>query len=87
MSNNTLYCSFCEKSQHKVFHLIAGPSAFICSECVELCNDIISENKADRLVREMAEAIAKKLMDAQAAQEDAALKCKPKRWFGFGGPK
>ena len=38
-----LYCSFCGKSQHEVKKLIAGPSVFICDECVELCNDIICE--------------------------------------------
>jgi len=38
-----LYCSFCGKSQHEVRKLIAGPSVFICDECVELCNDIIRE--------------------------------------------
>ena len=38
-----LYCSFCGKSQHEVRKLIAGPSVFICDECVDLCNDIISE--------------------------------------------
>ena len=38
-----LYCSFCGKSQHEVKKLIAGPSVFICDECVELCNDIIRE--------------------------------------------
>ena len=38
-----LYCSFCGKSQHEVRKLIAGPSVFICDECIELCNDIISE--------------------------------------------
>ncbi|MDO8826573.1 ClpX C4-type zinc finger protein, partial [Methylophaga sp.] len=36
-----LYCSFCGKSQHEVKKLIAGPSVFVCDECVELCNDII----------------------------------------------
>ena len=40
---NTLYCSFCGKSQHEVRKLIAGPTVFICDECVELCNDIIRE--------------------------------------------
>jgi hypothetical protein len=39
--NNTLYCSFCGKSQHEVRKLIAGPTVFICDECVELCNDVI----------------------------------------------
>jgi ATP-dependent Clp protease ATP-binding subunit ClpX len=42
-SKNTLYCSFCGKSQHEVRKLIAGPTVFICDECVELCNDIIKE--------------------------------------------
>ncbi|MAZ65681.1 MAG: ATP-dependent Clp protease ATP-binding subunit ClpX [Kangiellaceae bacterium] len=41
--NKLLYCSFCGKSQHEVRKLIAGPSVFICDECVELCNDIIKE--------------------------------------------
>ena len=43
-----LYCSFCGKSQHEVRKLIAGPSVFICDECVELCNDIIREELDDR---------------------------------------
>ena len=38
-----LFCSFCGKSQHEVFKLIAGPSVYICNECVELCNDIIRQ--------------------------------------------
>ena len=42
-SKSTLYCSFCGKSQHEVRKLIAGPTVFICDECVELCNDIIRE--------------------------------------------
>jgi len=42
-----LYCSFCGKSQHEVRKLIAGPSVFVCDECVELCNDIIREELAD----------------------------------------
>ncbi len=44
-SKNTLYCSFCGKSQRDVRKLIAGPTVFICDECVELCTDIISEEK------------------------------------------
>src|SRR6266536_44357 len=48
-SKNTLYCSFCGKSQHEVRKLIAGPTVFICDECVELCMDIIrEENKTSR---------------------------------------
>ena len=42
-AKNTLYCSFCGKSQHEVKKLIAGPSVFICDECIDLCNDIIRE--------------------------------------------
>ncbi len=42
-----LYCSFCGKSQHEVRKLIAGPSVFVCDECVELCNDIIREEMHD----------------------------------------
>ncbi|HCH78358.1 MAG TPA: ATP-dependent Clp protease ATP-binding subunit ClpX, partial [Pseudomonas sp.] len=42
-SGKLLYCSFCGKSQHEVRKLIAGPSVFICDECVDLCNDIIRE--------------------------------------------
>ena len=49
-----LYCSFCGKSQHEVRKLIAGPSVFICDECVELCNDIIREELDDRTDRGQA---------------------------------
>jgi ATP-dependent Clp protease ATP-binding subunit ClpX len=45
-SKNTLYCSFCGKSQQEVRKLIAGPTVFICDECVELCKDIIHEEKS-----------------------------------------
>ena len=41
-----LYCSFCGKSQHEVKKLIAGPSVFICDECIELCNDIVRDEIA-----------------------------------------
>ena len=53
MSNNKniLYCSFCGKSQHEVRKLIAGPTVFICDECVELCMDIIKEESKDTLVK------------------------------------
>ncbi len=50
-SKNTLYCSFCGKSQHEVRKLIAGPTVFICDECVELCMDIIREENKSSLVR------------------------------------
>ena len=48
--NKLLYCSFCGKSQHEVKKLIAGPSVFICDECVDLCNDIIREELLDDTV-------------------------------------
>jgi ATP-dependent Clp protease ATP-binding subunit ClpX len=48
-SKNTLYCSFCGKSQHEVRKLIAGPTVFICDECVELCMDIIREEHKSQL--------------------------------------
>jgi ATP-dependent Clp protease ATP-binding subunit ClpX len=48
---NTLYCSFCGKSQHEVRKLIAGPTVFICDECVELCMDIIREEHKTSLVK------------------------------------
>ncbi|MFA7440910.1 MAG: ATP-dependent Clp protease ATP-binding subunit ClpX [Sphingomonadaceae bacterium] len=50
-SKNILYCSFCGKSQHEVKKLIAGPTVFICDECVELCNDIIREESRNTLVK------------------------------------
>ena len=50
-SKNTLYCSFCGKSQHEVKKLIAGPTVFICDECVELCMDIIREENKTSMVR------------------------------------
>jgi ATP-dependent Clp protease ATP-binding subunit ClpX len=47
-SGKLLYCSFCGKSQHEVRKLIAGPSVFVCDECVELCNDIIREEVEEK---------------------------------------
>ena len=41
-----LYCSFCGKGAHEVFHLVAGPTVFICDECVNLCQDIIAAKMA-----------------------------------------
>lgn len=48
-SKNTLYCSFCGKSQHEVRKLIAGPTVYICNECVELCMDIVREDGKNRI--------------------------------------
>jgi len=50
-TKNTLYCSFCGKSQHEVRKLIAGPTVFICDECVELCMDIIREENKNSYVK------------------------------------
>ena len=59
-SKNTLYCSFCGKSQHEVRKLIAGPTVFICDECVELCMDIIREENKSSLVKSR-DAIVRRL--------------------------
>ncbi len=50
-NKNILYCSFCGKSQHEVRKLIAGPTVFICDECVELCMDIIKEENKESFVK------------------------------------
>ena len=50
-NKNVLYCSFCGKSQHEVRKLIAGPTVFICDECVELCMDIIKEENKDTVIK------------------------------------
>ncbi|MDG6094593.1 ATP-dependent Clp protease ATP-binding subunit ClpX [Acetobacter sp. AN02] len=56
-SKNTLYCSFCGKSQHEVRKLIAGPTVFICDECVELCMDIIREEHKTALVSKARDGV------------------------------
>ncbi len=74
-SKNTLYCSFCGKSQHEVRKLIAGPTVFICDECVDLCTDIIQEeNAVPRLLTEGVPSpleIRKVLDDYVIGQEHA----------------
>src|SRR5262245_7618554 len=73
-TKNPLLCSFCGKNQHEVRKLIAGPTVFICDECVELCMDIIGEENKSSLVksrdgiptpkeREALSAIARKAID------------------------
>ena len=64
-NKNILYCSFCGKSQHEVRKLIAGPTVFICDECVELCMDI-RHRACDRANRRYAIALgrtAKRFVD------------------------
>ena len=76
-NGKVLYCSFCGKSQHEVRKLIAGPSVFICDECVDLCNDIIQEeiNEAADTTEEesfpVPKEIKEKLDEYVISQEDA----------------
>lgn len=53
-SKNALYCSFCGKSQHEVRKLIAGPTVFICDECVELCMDIVREENKTQINKDQS---------------------------------
>ena len=76
-SKNTLYCSFCGKSQHEVRKLIAGPTVFICDECVDLCTDIIQEESATpRLLTEGVPAPQeiRKVLDDYVIGQDHAKK-------------
>ena len=75
-NKNILYCSFCGKSQHEVRKLIAGPTVFICDECVELCMDIIKEENKDTFVKNREgvptpQEICKVLDDYVIGQNDA----------------
>ena len=75
-AKNTLYCSFCGKSQHEVRKLIAGPTVFICDECVELCMDIIREESKNAVVKSRdgvptPREINKVLMDYVVGQDRA----------------
>lgn len=76
-SKNTLYCSFCGKSQHEVRKLIAGPTVFICDECVDLCTDIIQEESSTpRLLTEGVPAPQeiRKVLDDYVIGQDHAKK-------------
>jgi len=77
--NGTLYCSFCGKSQHEVKKLIAGPTVFICNECVELCVDIIREETKTSLSLDGDGGIPnpsaiKKILDDYVIGQDYAKK-------------
>ena len=62
-----LYCSFCGKSQHEVKKFIAGPSTFICDECIDLCNDIITDEELLLVARlEIERGTVKGIVDARA---------------------
>ena len=73
-----LYCSFCGKSQHEVRKLIAGPSVFVCDECVELCNDIIREELEEKQERTREKLPKpheiKKVLDEYVIGQDRAKK-------------
>jgi ATP-dependent Clp protease ATP-binding subunit ClpX len=73
-----LYCSFCGKSQHEVRKLIAGPSVFVCDECVELCNDIIREeleNRAEKARDKLPKPVEiKKVLDDYVIDQERAKK-------------
>lgn len=73
-----LYCSFCGKSQHEVRKLIAGPSVFICDECVDLCNDIITEEMQEQAASSGSELPKpheiKAILDQYVIGQDAAKK-------------
>ena len=80
--NKILYCSFCGKSQHEVRKLIAGPSVFICDECVELCNDIIREELEEKAQsarsslpkpREILEVLDQYVIGQQRAKKTLAV--------------
>ena len=70
-SKNTLYCSFCGKSQHEVRKLIAGPTVFICDECVELCMDIIREDHKSAISKSRGEVPTPS--DIQAVLDDYVI--------------
>jgi ATP-dependent Clp protease ATP-binding subunit ClpX len=75
-AKNPLYCSFCGKSQHEVRKLIAGPTVYICDECVELCLDIIGEENKSSLTKSgddipTPKAIRKALDDYVIGQDHA----------------
>ena len=61
--NNKLSCTFCGKGQEEVRKLIAGPSVYICDECVDLCHSILSENKQDKKLSDITAPDPRKLFE------------------------
>ena len=53
---NTIYCSFCDKSEHEISWMVAGPTVFICDECIDLCHQIIEEKRAKQAPRDVGAA-------------------------------
>jgi len=80
----TLYCSFCGKSQHEVAALIAGPTVFICDECVGLCDNIIEDQAIDRTLRDAPErdpfAVTAEIMLRKGDEQLAAYRDGAVRW-------
>src|SRR5262245_55428088 len=80
-SKNRLYCSFCGKSQHEARKLIAGPTVFICDECVELCMDIVREDNKSSLKsrddiptpREIRKVLDDYLRDRPRSRQEGAV--------------
>ena len=65
-TEKNLYCSFCGKSQHEVKKLIAGPSVFICDECIDLCNDIIRDELPSTELAEVFAGLLAKMEEEKA---------------------
>ena len=78
-SKSTLYCSFCGKSQHEVRKLIAGPTVFICDECVELCMDIIREENKILLRQDRATACRRRARSARCSTITSSARTTPRR--------
>src|SRR3990167_2772499 len=92
-TNGVLKCSFCGKSQNDVRKLIAGPTVYICDECIELCNDIIAEEWEEEKSREIRRlpkpAEIKNVLDQYVVGQERAKKilavAPPKTTKGGGG--
>jgi ATP-dependent Clp protease ATP-binding subunit ClpX len=77
-SKNTLYCSFCGKSQREVRKLIAGPTVFICDECVELCRDIIGDEYKSSLTKSR-DGIPTPRTSAKSSTTTSSVRAMPRR--------